>query len=405
MAARSTPSSRRLRPRARLLSYPDARSLLACGVDPASLPILEPKLAHRIVLVEGLKTYAANILKQTMLSIGGDAAVHRGVIAGSVEVSDCVVMGDLRHYRRLVEKLHPQPNMAAIAEMIATQAFACRDTLELMCGTRRFQWKTLPVIMGILNVTPDSFSDGGAWLDPLRAVARAEIMLEQGVEIIDVGGESTRPGAPVVDESTEMERVIPVIERLAALTDVPISIDTHKPAVARAALAAGACIINDVSALSDPVMLALARTSGAAVVLMHMRGTPQTMQAQTGYEDIVQEIYDFLAERVETCLDQGLAAQSILIDPGIGFGKDRAGNLSLVKHIAEFRALGVPVVLGHSRKSFIGQTLETTVDQREEGTDAVTAWAVLQGVDVVRVHDVQHARRIRAMMRAIVEGQ
>lgn len=404
MAARSTPSSGAPRPRARLLAYPGARALLACGVDPAALPYLEPKLAHRVVLVQGIKVFAANILKQTMLSLGGDAAVHRGVIAGAVEYSDCAIIGDLRHFRRLVEKLHQQPNMAAIAELIAEQAFAVRDALALRLGEREIRWETLPVIMGILNVTPDSFSDGGTHLDPERAMVHALDMLEQGAQIIDIGGESTRPGAPVVDDRTEIQRVVPVIEKVRVLTDAPISVDTRKAAVAKAALEAGASIVNDVSALGDPAMPEILRAHGATVVLMHMRGTPATMQQDTRYADVVGEVYAYLAERIEYGLSQGIEAGRIIVDPGLGFGKDRAGNLSLIKHIAEFRSLGTPVLLGHSRKSFIGQTLAAEVDQREEGTDGVTAWAVLQGVDIVRVHDVRHAARIRAMMHAIVEG-
>ena len=401
MAAKSTPSSRRRCPRARLLSRPDAGCLLACGIDPASLPYLEPKLSHRVLLLEGVKIYIANILKQTMLSFGGDVAVHRGVIAGSVDYSDCVLMGDLRHYRKLVEKLHAQPGMTEVVEMIVGQVFGQRTELELKLLDRLERWKTRPVIMGILNVTPDSFSDGGAHLDQEAAVEHALAMISEGAQIIDIGGESTRPGAAEVPVTVEIERVITVIERLAQVSPVPISIDTRKASVARRALDKGACLINDVSALSDPEMMSLAADSGAGVVLMHMRGTPATMQADTAYADIVSEIYDFLEERINACEEADIARQSIVIDPGIGFGKDLAGNLSLIKHIGEFRALGAALMLGHSRKSFIGQTLEANVDEREEGTDAVSAWAMLEGVDIIRVHDVKRAARMRAMLKAI----
>ena len=174
--------------------------------------------------------------------------------------------------------------------------------------------------------------------------------------------------------------------------------------MARRALDKGACLINDVSALSDPQMMALAARSGFGVALMHMRGTPATMQVHTAYAAIVPEIYDFLEERIKACLENGIARESIVIDPGIGFGKDRSGNLSLIKHIGEFRSLGVALMLGHSRKAFIGQTLDTAVDEREEGTDAVSAWAVLEGVDIIRVHDVKRAARVRAMLGAIQES-
>jgi len=405
MAAKSTPSSRRRQPRARLLSRPDAGCLLACGIDPASLPYLEPKLNHRVLLLEGVKIYIANILKQTMLSFGADVAVHRGVIAGSVDYSDCVLMGDLRHYRKLVEKLHAQPGMTEVVEMIMSQVFGQRTELELKLGARMARWEKTPVIMGILNVTPDSFSDGGAHLSPDAAVEHALAMIDEGAQIIDIGGESTRPGAAEVPPEVEIARVIPVIKRLAGQSSVPISIDTRKFPVARRALDKGACLINDVSALSDPEMLSLAAKSGCGVALMHMRGTPVTMQGHTAYADIVPEIYDFLQERIKACLETGIARESIVIDPGIGFGKDLPGNLSLIKHIGDFRSLGVAVMLGHSRKSFIGQTLQTAVDEREEGTDAVSAWAMLEGVDIIRVHDVKRAARMRAMLGAIQESR
>jgi len=175
--------------------------------------------------------------------------------------------------------------------------------------------------------------------------------------------------------------------------------------VARLALDNGARLINDVQALSDPGMMALAARSGCGVALMHMRGTPATMQADTAYADIVTEIYDFLEERIQACEVAGIARQSIVVDPGIGFGKDLAGNLSLIKHIADFRSLGAAVMLGHSRKSFIGLTLEAPVDDREEGTDADSAWAALEGVDIIRVHDVKRAARVRAMLRAIQDAE
>jgi len=331
--------------------------------------------------------------------------VHRGVISGSVDSSDCVLMGDLRHYRKLVEKLHAQPGMSEVVDMIVGQIFGQRSGgLELKLGPRSLQWPDTPVIMGILNVTPDSFSDGGAHLDPDKAVAHALDMIDAGAQIIDIGGESTRPGAPEVPPESEIARVIPVIERLAELSPVPISIDTRKAAVARQALDKGACLINDVQALTDPDMMALAAGSGCGVALMHMRGTPATMQADTVYGDVVSEIYDFLEERIDACVKAGIARASIVIDPGIGFGKDLAGNLSLIKHIGEFRSLGAALMLGHSRKSFIGLTLEAPVDEREEGTDAVSAWAMLEGVDIIRVHDVKRAARVRAMLKAIKDS-
>ncbi len=405
MAQRSNRSSRKELPRARILSQANEQVLLACGVDPASLPYLKPKLTHQNLLLEGVRLYAANILKQSMLSIGGDVAVHRHVISGRIELSDCVIMGDLRHYRLLVEKLRLQPGLAALATIIEEQVFQDRTDLRLhLCG-KVHQWAALPVIMGILNTTPDSFSDGGLFIDEEKALDHALAMIAQGAGIIDIGGESSRPGADTVDAREEIARVVPVIRKLAARVNIPISIDTTKSAVARAAVHAGACLINDISALSlDRDMLSVAQETGAGLILMHMRGTPKTMQHDTRYDDLLKELYDFFSSRIQHCLDAGLDPSSILVDPGIGFGKDLQGNLLLIKHIGEFRSLKVPVVLGHSRKSFIGGVLDTPVDQRQEGTDAISAWATIKRVDILRVHDVQRTSLVRSMITSILEG-
>ena len=405
MAPRSTRSSRKGLPRARLLTGANGQDILSCGADAASIPYMEPKLHHRNLLIQGVKLYAANILKQSMLSLGGDAAVHRGAISGKVDVSDCLIMGDLRHYRLLVEKLKLQPGMADLAGLIEQQVFADDQGLSLKLLGKEYHWPDTPVIMGVLNVTPDSFSDGGAWLDPEKAVDHALDMVHSGAGIVDVGGESTRPGARQISVDDEIARVVPVIKKIASRIDAPVSIDTRNAPVARAAIDAGASIVNDVSALRhDPSMLAVVRSSGAGIILMHMRGTPETMQDHTSYRDIVSEIYAFLDGQIEQCLQAGVDPCSILADPGIGFGKDLAGNLRLIHHIDEFASLGVPVVLGHSRKSFIGAALDVPVHERQEGTDAVSAWAAIQGVHVLRVHDVRRTSRIRDMILAIRRG-
>ncbi len=403
MVRRSTRSSRMGLPQARLLRNADKDILLGCGVDPASLEYLVPKLSHVNLLVKGVRLYAANILKQSMLSIGGDVAVHRQVISGKAETSDCVIMGDLRHYRLLLDKLKIQPGLDQLAACIAEQVFPGKYQLRLdLCSTMK-EWNELPVVMGILNVTPDSFSDGGKYLDPEPALQHAREMVNQGADIIDVGGESSRPGSTGTTAAEEISRTAPIIKELSSSLDIPISIDTTKAEVARAALHAGATIINDISALrGDPAMMEVARESGCAVILMHMRGTPTTMQNDTAYEDVIGEIYAFLDERIEACLASGISAESLVVDPGIGFGKDLRGNLSILNHICEFSSLGIPLMVGHSRKSFIGKILESDAGQREEGTDAITAWATLMGVDMVRVHSCLHACRVRSTIRSVM---
>jgi dihydropteroate synthase len=403
MAQRSTRSSRKGLPQARRIFDAGEGILLSCGVDPASLAYLVPKLNHVNLLVQGVKLYAANIIKQSMLSIGGDVAVHRHVVSGKVGTSDCVIMGDLRHFKLLADKLMLQTGLETLAQSIREQVFSEGGPLKLnLCGKVQ-EWTELPVIMGILNVTPDSFSDGGKYLDPGAALRHAQEMARQGAEIIDVGGESSRPGSLRVDTQEEISRIAPIIKELSSSLTIPISIDTTKAAVARAALHEGATIINDISALrGDPDMMTLARQSGCGVILMHMRGTPKTMQDDTIYRDIISDIYTFLDERIEACLAAGISPESIIADPGLGFGKDLQGNLAIMRHISEFKSLHIPLMAGHSKKSFIGTILDCTVDQREEGTDTATTWAALNGVDLVRVHNCMHARRVRSVIRAIM---
>ena len=245
-----------------------------------------------------------------------------------------------------------------------------------------------PVVMGILNVTPDSFSDGGRWQAVDGALAHAAQMLADGAAIIDVGGESTRPGAASVAEQEELERVIPVIERLKARLDCVVSIDTTKPAVMRAAVAAGAEIINDVNALRAEGAMESAAASGAAVCLMHMQGTPRSMQQAPSYTDVVAEVKALLAERVAACIAQGIAAEKLLLDPGIGFGKTLEHNLSLLANLDAFHSLGCPLLLGASRKSMFQKLLGLPVEERLIPSVVVAALAASQGVQVIRAHDV-----------------
>ena len=244
-----------------------------------------------------------------------------------------------------------------------------------------------PRVMGILNVTPDSFSDGGRWRTTEDAVQQGLALVAEGADILDIGGESTRPGAAEVPADEELQRVVPVIEALARQTPVPISVDTRKSAVARAALAAGASIVNDVTALGDPEMAAVVREAGAGVVLMHMRGTPETMQRAPQYTDVVEEVRACLAARIEAALAAGIGRGQILIDPGIGFGKTTAHNLALLGALEKFAELA-PVLVGASRKRFIGEITGAPMDGRLAGSLTVAVWSVMRGAAVLRVHDV-----------------
>jgi dihydropteroate synthase len=260
----------------------------------------------------------------------------------------------------------------------------------LRCGQRTLDLST-PLVMGVLNVTPDSFSDGGRFTSPDAAVAEALRMVEEGAGLIDVGGESTRPGAEGVSAVEEIRRVVPVIEMLAAQTTVPISVDTSKAAVMTAAVRAGACMINDVRALREPGALVAAADSKAAVVLMHMQGEPRTMQADPRYGDVVAEVRDFLRERAAACVASGITKERIAIDPGIGFGKRLEHNLALLAGLPVLGRLGWPILVGVSRKSMFGALLGRAVDERVAGGVAMATAAVLAGASIVRTHDVAAA--------------
>jgi dihydropteroate synthase len=258
----------------------------------------------------------------------------------------------------------------------------------LDCGGRRLDL-TRPQIMGVLNVTPDSFSDGGDFFSVDAAVAHATRMVAEGAAIIDVGGESTRPGAAAVTAEEELARVIPVIAALhAALPDTVISIDTGKPAVMRAAVAAGAGLINDVYALRLDGALVAARALGVPVCLMHMQGEPRTMQQAPQYDDVVREVMEFLAARVDACARAGIPRANLLIDPGFGFGKTAAHNLQLLHQLDRFLELGCPLLAGLSRKSLIGTVLGRPVEDRLYGSIALATLAVWQGASIIRAHDV-----------------
>jgi dihydropteroate synthase len=259
--------------------------------------------------------------------------------------------------------------------------------MQLRCGSKTIPL-TNPCVMGVLNVTPDSFSDGGRFLDAAAAVANALRMVDEGAAIIDIGGESTRPGAAPVPLEEELRRVIPVIEQLRPRTAVPISIDTRRAAVMRAALAAGADIVNDVNALQEPQALHAVANTDAAVCLMHMQGDPRSMQQAPHYNDVVTEVRDFLVDRVAACRAAGIAEDRIVIDPGIGFGKTLEHNLRLISRLHDFVWVGRPILIGVSRKSTVGAITERPVDGRLAGSVALATLAAWHGAAIIRAHDV-----------------
>ncbi len=278
-------------------------------------------------------------------------------------------------------------------------------------GSRQFEFGTRTFIMGILNVTPDSFSDGGRYLDASRAIDRALQMQEEGADIIDIGGESTRPkssaygeGADRVSVEEELRRVLPVVSKVASKLSIPISVDTTKSVVAEKALAEGASMINDVSAFSfDPRMVSVIAFQQATAIAMHMLGTPKTMQINPGYDNVTREVKNFLAERTGLARNAGI--RQVIIDPGIGFGKRLEDNVALIRHIGEFRSLGCPVMVGVSRKGFIGALTDTPIEARVEGSIAAAIVAATNGADIVRVHDVRETKRALLISDAIIRSR
>ncbi len=259
-----------------------------------------------------------------------------------------------------------------------------------------------PLLMGIVNVTPDSFSDGGDHFDSDAAVRHALQLAEEEADFLDIGGESTRPGAVPVPLHEELRRVIPVVERVAAETDVPISIDTTKAEVARQAIDAGAVIVNDISGLTfDDGMPALCREAGVGVICMHIRGTPQTMQNDPHYENVVEEIREFFEQRLDALEAAGIPRERVVLDPGLGFGKTAEQNIEILSNIQRFRSLRRPVLIGHSRKRFLGKVLGRAVDERTQGTVGITVALAAQGTDLIRVHDVAANRDALLAWKAI----
>lgn len=359
-----------------------AAAIASVGADDYSIGRMARKAFIVPVLISDIDNRAAGILKQETISCGGEAAVSRDVAAFTRGLSRVLVMATPAQYERLLPKLKRQPFGLPLAGEALTAALAAATV-------RRGK---APRVMGIVNVTPDSFSAGGIYHDPGAAVERALALIADGADIIDIGGESTRPGARPVPAAEELRRVVPVIRALRKKTACAISVDTCKPVVARAALAAGADIVNDITGLrsSGGAMAAVVARAKAGVVIMHMQGTPRTMQKAPHYRDIIADIYAFFEQRIAFAVHAGVRRDRIILDPGIGFGKTVAHNVELLRRLRAFEPLGFPVLVGASRKNFIG--VLTGVDRpQERGAASVAAavWAAGHGAAIVRVHDVR----------------
>lgn len=392
-----------------------AGELKLIGVIDPGMHRMMPKTRCYTLKLSNVSAPLAHVLKEVFLSVGGDAAVSRDIMTYEIGHTDVILIGSRKQFSNAAKGLMYEtelggPDIAAEIE----SAIAIYEAGPVLPGDDelpdpkarlmfdRMQDRTL--IMGILNVTPDSFSDGGRFLDHEAAVRRGVQMVEEGADIIDVGGESTRPGSEPVPTEDEMGRVVPVIRELSWRVDVPISIDSYKSATVEAALDAGASIVNDISGMSfDQGMPALAAERKCPVILMHIKGTPRDMQINPTYEDLMGEITAYLRERIRVAIEAGLPERLLIVDPGIGFGKTAPQNLEILRRLREFKSLGRPILVGTSRKSTIGHVLGgLPADERLEGTAATVTLSIAAGANIIRVHDVKEMALVAKMTDAVL---
>lgn len=372
------------------------------GSDSGAIKRMATKAETLCIHVENVSLKAAHILKQEMLALGGDCAVHMKVSMLDIAESSVLMVATGSQMRDVLRSLHGQPfglkRLGAEIEELLSQQDRQRRRTELVCKDHRLPLGQRTLVMGILNMTPDSFSDGGQFNNVERAMAHAKEMIEAGADIIDVGGESTRPGHVPVGVEEELERVIPIVTALANTYQVPISIDTCKAEVADRAITAGAHIINDVwGARHDTRMAEVAAGHDVPIILMHNRDN-------RNYKDFFSDVVADLRESMQLAFHAGVKKENIILDPGIGFAKSHEQNLETMRRLDDIVALGYPVLLGTSRKSMIGQVLDLPPQERVEGTAATVALGITKGCQIVRIHDVKEMKRVCVMMDAMLKG-
>ncbi len=375
--------------------------LHARGSDYAVVELVVARGLSRAMLVGPLSLDQAQSLRRAAKEVGALAVLAKPAGRADPTRTEVVVMGGMEQLSATAGKLGGE---IGLRMENALNNFSAPAARVLRCRGRELKLGEKTLVMGIVNVTPDSFSGDGLGSDVERAIAQGLRMVEEGADLLDVGGESTRPGSEPVSEEEELGRVLPVIEGLASAILVPISIDTYKSSVAKKALEKGAAIVNDISGLhADPELARVATEAGAGVVVMHIQGTPRDMQKDPKYADVIGDIGDYLAEGIARAEAAGITREQIIIDPGIGFGKTLEHNLEILRRLREFRSLGCAIMVGTSRKSMIGKLLgDLPPEQRVEGTAATVALAVAAGADIVRVHDVKEMTRVARVADAIV---
>ncbi|WP_346354642.1 dihydropteroate synthase [Azotosporobacter soli] len=382
------------------------RAMQAIGCDVRGIAIMQDKILFKVMKIEGIEAKNANLLKQTFLAKGGEVAVARGVADLSVTHTDVIICATLKQYRLAIAQLKQQPwGLPDIAMAMEETLYNSEAKMK-----REYTWKdkqlVLPtkrtLVMGILNVTPDSFSDGGRFKNMDNALRHMQEMCGSGADIIDIGAESTRPYGEnqAIDAQEEMERLMPTLERLVKECPIPISVDTYKAEVAEAALASGAHMINDVWGLQrDANMVKVIARHKVPVIVMHNR------QGINLESDIMQDILNFFSKSIEIAEAHGILREQLILDPGIGFAKTTEQNLSVLARLRELKGLGCPILIGTSRKRFIGEVLDLPVEDRVEGTAATVACAIMNGAKIIRVHDVKEMVRIARMTDAITKEE
>jgi dihydropteroate synthase len=371
--------------------------------------IMVEKLFPLAVKVKGLKVLAINILKQEMLARGGDVVTSRDTLLKTRGTTDVIIEGEKKSFESLILKLRMQPfglkDLADELEVFLEDYKNNCNKKNFSIGKKKFDLISHTLVMGIINVTPDSFYDGGKYNHKDQAVKRISEMIADGADIIDIGGLSSRPGSKPISPEEELERTIPVVESVSNNFDTLISIDTYRSEIALEAISAGAHMVNDISAFTmDKNMAGMIADKGVSVTLMHMQGKPESMQKNPQYDNVIDEIYEYLDGKASAAVDAGISPDKIVLDPGLGFGKTLDHNLSILNKISEFRSMRYPIMIGASRKSFIGAVLDLPVEDRLEGSLAAAVWSVINGANILRVHDVAETVRSVKIARAIMSG-